>query len=71
MSVHRVIANLRALAVRTSDARGAQRLAWDRCGVMPCLMPRCSRLTQGAICGRLKVTPWVGSVVERQGDGAE
>ena len=28
MSAHRVIANLRALAVRTSDARGAQRLAW-------------------------------------------
>ena len=28
MSTHRVIANLRALAARTSDAHGAQRLAW-------------------------------------------
>jgi len=28
VSTHRVIANLRALAARTSDAHGAQRLAW-------------------------------------------
>jgi hypothetical protein len=34
-------------------------------------MPQCSRLTQGAICSRLKVTAWVGVVVERQGGGAE